>query len=84
MTTDYIPDDYRDGYFIVRKSEETALYGFKIFEEHVAIDGMVPDVVCFKLHHSVNFICLVCADVMESRKDQEIPDFPGRIFVCRF
>lgn len=27
MTTDYIPDDYRDGYFIVRKSEETALYG---------------------------------------------------------
>ena len=56
----------------------------KIFEEHVAIDGMVPDVVCFKLHHSVNFICLVCADVMESRKDQEIPDFPGRIFVCRF
>lgn len=27
MTTDYIPDDYREGYFIVRKSEETALYG---------------------------------------------------------
>lgn len=27
MTTDYISDDYREGYFIVRKSEETALYG---------------------------------------------------------
>lgn len=38
MTTDYIPDDYRDGYFIVRKSEETALYGLVDSKGKVVIE----------------------------------------------
>lgn len=38
FTTDYIPTDYRDGYFIVRKSEETALYGLVDSKGEVVIE----------------------------------------------
>ncbi len=38
FTTDYIPEDYRDGYLIVRKSEETALYGLVDSSGEVVIE----------------------------------------------
>ena len=53
--------------------------GGKIMEKQISVNGMIPYFLCLKLHHPVDFVGFICADIMKSSENQQVPCLQRRI-----